>query len=501
MAGTAGANPVRSAWGLFQVAHQRFLRADYVAARHCFDTVWSIAESNQLTPVLTAALTHRFMIDFRLSDLTTAEATMHRIEALPPPTHPLSQALLACYRARLAQVRGDPQFAAELAERSHEAILRVGAGFQEAIYGLINGEILLAGGRAPKARPLIERSRAIIERSEILANLRPSLALVEGWLAEQEDREQDSLHLLREALRLSQVGYGWCQMRFVDTTCAHMLRVALQHGIEPEAAKRLIRMFRLKPRETDTDAWPWPLRVHTLGRFEVLADDRAIQFERKVPKKALAVLKALVAFGPRGVPEQQVVDALWPEEEGDAGHKALSVTVLRLRRVLGDNDLVRQQGGRLSIDRQKCWVDAWAFEQRLAQNSLNGVATADQWQALEPALALYSGAFLPEETDEPWTAPTRERLRAKFIHALGSLGKHLEACDRFDEAIVWYLKGLDADVIVEPFHQGLMRCYAKLDRNTEAIGAYRRLRQTLSVTLGLRPSASTERIYQSLRAG
>jgi DNA-binding SARP family transcriptional activator len=92
-------------------------------------------------------------------------------------------------------------------------------------------------------------------------------------------------------------------------------------------------------------------------------------------------------------------------------------------------------------------------------------------------------------------------LRAKFIHALGSLGKHLEACDRFDEAIVWYLKGLDADVIVEPFHQGLMRCYAKLDRNTEAIGAYRRLRQTLSVTLGLRPSASTERIYQSLRAG
>jgi len=48
----------------------------------------------------------------------------------------------------------------------------------------------------------------------------------------------------------------------------------------------------------------------------------------------------------------------------------------------------------------------------------------------------------------------RERLRAKFIHALGNLGKHLEALGRHDEAIAWYLKGLDADAIVEPFYQG-----------------------------------------------
>ena len=53
----------------------------------------------------------------------------------------------------------------------------------------------------------------------------------------------------------------------------------------------------------------------------------------------------------------------------------------------------------------------------------------------------------------------------------------------------------------EPIYQGLMRCYEKLDRRTEAIGAYRRLRQTLSLTLGLHPSASTEKLYQSLRAG
>ena len=93
----------------------------------------------------------------------------------------------------------------------------------------------------------------------------------------------------------------------------------------------------------------------------------------------------------------------------------------------------------------------------------------------------------------------RERLRAKFIHALGNLGKQLEARGMDDAAIGWYLKGVDADPIVEPFYQGLMRCYDRLDRRTEAIGAYRRLRQTLSVILGIKPSASTEKLYDSLR--
>jgi len=230
--------------------------------------------------------------------------------------------------------------------------------------------------------------------------------------------------------------------------------------------------------------------VRTLGGFEVEVDERPLEVGRKTPRKVLALLKALVAMGPREVPEQQLIDALWPDDEGDAGHKALSITVLRLRRLLGDNDLIRQQGGKLSIDPQRCWVDAWAFERRLAAKDAG---------SLDKALALYGGSFLPDDTDASFTVAARERLRAKFVHALGELGRRLEAQHRFDEAIGWYLRGLEADPIIETFYQGLMRCYVALDRRTEAIAAYRRLKQTLSVTLGLQPAASTESLYQQLR--
>ena len=86
----------------------------------CFEQVFAVAEAHGLARLLTASLTHRFMIDFRLRDRAAAELAMQRMEALPPPVHPLSQGLLACYRARLAQVQGQPQVAADLALRSVE---------------------------------------------------------------------------------------------------------------------------------------------------------------------------------------------------------------------------------------------------------------------------------------------------------------------------------------------------------------------------------------------
>ena len=106
------------------------------------------------------------------------------------------------------------------------------------------------------------------------------------------------------------------------------------------------------------------------------------------------------------------------------------------------------------------------------------------------------GSFLPEDEGEPWSVPARERLRGKFIHLLATYGRSLEDAGDTDGAIRLYLRGIDADPIVEAFYQGLMRCYERLGRHTEAISAYRRLRQTLSAVLGLSPSADSQALHR-----
>jgi DNA-binding SARP family transcriptional activator len=239
------------------------------------------------------------------------------------------------------------------------------------------------------------------------------------------------------------------------------------------------------------------MKVRTLGQFSVLVDEAPIEFGRKAPKKTLALLKAIVARG-GSAPEGVLQDAFWPSETGDVAARSLGAAVHRLRGLLVDGDAVVQQGGKLSLDRDRVWVDAWAFERALAaaRDHRSGDAST-----LAHALSLYRGAFLPEEEGESWPVPMRERLRSKFVQAVADHAAGLEHAHRYEEAIGWYLRGLDADSVVEPFYQGLMRCYHRLDRLPEAVGAYRRLKQTLSITLSLPPSAGTEKLYQTLRLG
>ena len=52
--------------------------------------------------------------------------------------------------------------------------------------------------------------------------------------------------------------------------------------------------------------------------------------------------------------------------------------------------------------------------------------------------------------------------------------------------------------LVERFYQRVMHCYLVLGRPAEGLGVYRRMRQTLSVTLGLSPSPESDSLYKQL---
>ena len=107
--------------------------------------------------------------------------------------------------------------------------------------------------------------------------------------------------------------------------------------------------------------------------------------------------------------------------------------------------------------------------------------------------------FLGDDDGSPWLAPYREHLRSKFTDAIVKLGHSLEEDGRVKEAIALYSRGIEADNLVESFYQGLMRCHEQLGQRTEAINAYRRLRDILSITLGVEPSPRSRQLVDALR--
>jgi DNA-binding SARP family transcriptional activator len=393
----------------------------------------------------------------------------------------------------LCEWRADQQGARRHAEECLRAASTTSVAFY-IFHGAKLAHVFSSTGDYDRALVLIAEVRRLIagtgyESYEALLRLEEScVALHRG------DRELCH-QLLGECLKLARAERGQALMlRWIGAALPEMLAEALQAGIEPEYVQDLVAQWRVQAPARASHAWPWPLCVETFGRFNVKLYGKSIEFGRKTPRKTLALLKALIALGGTAVPESVLVDALWPNDEGDAAHGAYTMAVIRLRKLLGEPDMLVQHGSKLSLDRRRSWVDAWAFTEALDHSLVSkGDASGKTF-----ALSLYKGTFLAEDLDAPWCAAMRERLRAKFIGLVSQLGQQLEAQQQYESAIPLYERGLDADGLVEEFHQGLMRCHARLNRRAEALAVYVRLKQLLALALGVQPSPATQELYRTL---
>jgi DNA-binding SARP family transcriptional activator len=72
--------------------------------------------------------------------------------------------------------------------------------------------------------------------------------------------------------------------------------------------------------------------------------------------------------------------------------------------------------GCLSLDRDRCWVDCWAFEEAAGRARLAEGAGQSQEarRHLEEARSLYQGDYLPALKHEAWIDAKRQALRQRY---------------------------------------------------------------------------------------
>jgi DNA-binding SARP family transcriptional activator len=277
---------------------------------------------------------------------------------------------------------------------------------------------------------------------------------------------------------------------------AQLCAEALREGIAPESARRLIEQHRLPAPPHAGRHWPWPLKVYVLGRFRVMKADAPIRCSRRGQRKPLELLQALIAFGATEVPARALIDALWPDSEGDAGYHALESALYRLRLLLGAPDAVRMASSRLSLDRSQIWVDLWEFEQELP--SVRGADT-NLAERVGCIRQLYEGDFLQHESDKAWALKTRQDLRDRFLRCMRDAARMYESRNLWQDAVKLYQSGLELESLNEDLYRGLMVCHRELGDHSQALHAYRRCRELLTRFLGVPPNAKTQAVYHSVR--
>jgi DNA-binding SARP family transcriptional activator len=287
---------------------------------------------------------------------------------------------------------------------------------------------------------------------------------------------------------------------------ARLCQKCLDAGIEIDYVRGLIRKRNLIPDEPllETENWPWPIRVFTLGRFGLEIDGTPFSFSGKVRRTPLSLLKALIAFGGKDVAEHTLHDALWPDAEGDAAENAFSTTLHRLRKMLQYEKAVRLSDGKVSLDERYCWVDVQFFNKYLGKVEELWPTPQEKDKAkhveslMNKIMSLAPGFFLPDETSS-WAISLREELKDLLLQLLQRFVRHLMESENTETAVSWCNRALALDPCNEYFYQQLMHLYASKGLRSQVLAAYHRCCGNLAAVYGIQPSDETKNVFRKTK--
>jgi DNA-binding SARP family transcriptional activator len=336
--------------------------------------------------------------------------------------------------------------------------------------------------------------------------LRFNVLLVRTAFQTKEPQGSVAVQILEQALALGR-RHGIYNPFFIDRLNLKAICIkALESGIEEDYVRQLIKRFRFSARGVPAylKNWPWFLEIITMGSFTLVKKGQLVKFGRKAQRKPLQMLRLVLALGGSQVAEERVVDALWPEADGDMGHRSFSITLHRLRRLLGSSKVIELHNGCITLEKDYCWVDAWAFESLCNKAGgfwKYGKTEEELNKAVEmscKAMALYRGSFFSSLSDEPWTLVSRDRLRNKYLNLAGKLAAHWQRCQSMDLALECYQRCIEEEPIDEEPYFNLMVYYRQLGRREKALAVYTRHRDILSSVYGIEPSEQIKKLRMSI---
>ncbi|HWE56864.1 MAG TPA: winged helix-turn-helix domain-containing protein [Acidimicrobiales bacterium] len=168
-----------------------------------------------------------------------------------------------------------------------------------------------------------------------------------------------------------------------------------------------------------------PGRMRCLGRFELEIDGVTFDEASAKPMER-SLLHLLASRAGSAVHREELVAALWPEADSEAGRHRLQVAVSSLRKLTGKagGELIVRAGDsyRISLPEGSS-VDVVEFQAAIgrASEARSGSRRSAERVALEAAFALYAGPLLPADGPADWVVETRRWLVNQYTDVCARL--------------------------------------------------------------------------------
>ena len=241
------------------------------------------------------------------------------------------------------------------------------------------------------------------------------------------------------------------------------------------------------------------LRILALGEPAILIDEQPITRWRMARSMELFFL--LLDSG-RPLRKEQIITALWPEEDEHIT-QTLHSTIHYLRKSLGEPCIASHAGSyRLDLAAlygNEVWYDAAVFQEHhtRARQALENKDDVAAKTALDTMVSIYRGDYLqPFYSD--WCSFQRDKLRLAYVDARNQLALIAWRGEQYEESATQWQYILAVDNCQENAHYGLMRCYMRQGKRGLALRQYQRCVETLRDELGAEPGSNIQNLAQHL---
>ena len=343
-----------------------------------------------------------------------------------------------------------------------------GSVFHGGLFNALEAQVLAARGQRAEAEQRLEKVEAIA-RAIPWFFLFGVFYLRAQWAFRDGDEARGRFWLQRmldEGKKSQQISFmGW-----VPAEASRLFAKALKYGMEVPYVQKSIRKCQLMPPVDGPvpENWPWRVKIRTFGKLTVEVDGKPLEKHRKAPHRLLELLAAIVAFGGHDVAVSRLVDALWPEVDGDTGHENFKKSLARLRKLLAVDEVIHWHDGKISLNQDLCWVDVLAFEHQATHAEVVTTGLQKDSFVQSQAIALYTGPFLGLDETSVWADSQREQVRTTFIRLVSRHCDHVQTANKVDEAIRSLEQAIAVDPLVEPLYHRLIPLLLAQGRQADA---------------------------------
>ncbi len=321
------------------------------------------------------------------------------------------------------------------------------------------------------------------------------------WMSNQQESAMTNV---KAALMLAKKYNLLPALWLRDDELTQLLMEAIRKDVEPETAWHIIKKRNLKPKTPpyDIGTWPWPIKIHTLGRFAIEIDGQQLNIPVRARPKLYSLLKVLIAFSGKHVREEVISEVIWPDSDGDAAHQSFDTTLFRLRKLLNVHNVLVNREGKLSFNDEICWVDIHAFDvlagRLISSLKSNTKGKEEIRTSFDNIACLYNGDFLQDEEDYSIVIQFRERMRSKWSHVLSRMADYWVQNHQSEDAQYCLEKLISVNPLAEEAYCKLMRLHMSNEQFSQAAIVYEACRKILSEQLGVSLSKDTKLLFNQI---